>query len=183
MIEIAIIEQSRNPQATSSVHPLIPRPRMAFSMIRFSRLICLDLSKLTDELGRLVRVTQSRINTQRRNDPSQDRFFGPAPASSHYLPCHYFDYIAGTSTGGLIAIMLGRLAMTVDECLDAYEQLADGVFGHPRRFHIRKPPWIPRDKYDHTRLEKAMKEIIKQRNPLQHTNTMFRQPREDMCRT
>jgi hypothetical protein len=21
--------------------------------------------------------------------------------ASHYLPCHYFDYIAGTSTGGL----------------------------------------------------------------------------------
>ena len=26
--------------------------------------------------------------------------YGPTRASSHYLPCHYFDYIAGTSTGG-----------------------------------------------------------------------------------
>ncbi|KAF5977336.1 calcium-independent phospholipase A2-gamma [Fusarium coicis] len=26
-----------------------------------------------------------------------------------YLPCHYFDYVAGTSTGGLSSIMLGRL--------------------------------------------------------------------------
>jgi hypothetical protein len=27
------------------------------------------------------------------------------------LPCQYFDLIGGTSTGGLIAIMLGRLGM------------------------------------------------------------------------
>jgi patatin-like phospholipase/acyl hydrolase len=27
------------------------------------------------------------------------------------LPCQYFDLIGGTGTGGLIAIMLGRLGM------------------------------------------------------------------------
>ena len=43
-------------------------------------------------------------------------------------PCDYFDMIGGTSTGGLIAIMLGRLRMTVDECIDAYTTLSDRVF-------------------------------------------------------
>lgn len=43
-------------------------------------------------------------------------------------PCDYFNMIGGTSTGGLIAIMLGRLQMTVDECIEAYTSLSDKVF-------------------------------------------------------
>lgn len=48
-----------------------------------------------------------------------------------YRPCHYFDYVGGSSTGGLIAIMLGRLRMTVDECLDTYKGLSARVFEKP----------------------------------------------------
>lgn len=44
-------------------------------------------------------------------------------------PCDVFDLIVGTSTGGLIAVMLGRLHMTIDECIAAYEQLGRDVFG------------------------------------------------------
>ncbi|PVH67903.1 hypothetical protein DL98DRAFT_442468 [Cadophora sp. DSE1049] len=43
-------------------------------------------------------------------------------------PCEVFDLIGGTSTGGLIAIMLGRLEMDVDECIKAYTKLAEAVF-------------------------------------------------------
>ncbi|KAG9514048.1 phospholipase, patatin family protein, partial [Aureobasidium melanogenum] len=40
-----------------------------------------------------------------------------------------FDLIGGTSTGGLIAIMLGRLEMSVDECIVANSDLTETVFG------------------------------------------------------
>ncbi|KAH0037143.1 hypothetical protein KCU80_g6869, partial [Aureobasidium melanogenum] len=41
--------------------------------------------------------------------------------SPNKKPCQIFDMIGGTSTGGLIAIMLGRLEMTIDECIDKYK--------------------------------------------------------------
>jgi len=44
-------------------------------------------------------------------------------------PCEVFDMIGGTSTGGLIAIMLGRLQMSVDQVLDEYTVLSKDVFG------------------------------------------------------
>jgi len=40
------------------------------------------------------------------------------------LPCQYFDLIGGTSTGGLIAIMLGRLRMVLSSMV-----LTDTVVG------------------------------------------------------
>lgn len=52
-------------------------------------------------------------------------------ATSAYRPCHYFDFIAGTGTGGLIAIMLGRLRMSVDAAIEEYMELSTKVFGKP----------------------------------------------------
>ncbi|GLB44861.1 putative patatin-like phospholipase [Lyophyllum shimeji] len=43
-------------------------------------------------------------------------------------PCQYFDMMTGTSTGGLIAIMLGRLRMTILECIEVYTTLASQIF-------------------------------------------------------
>lgn len=48
-------------------------------------------------------------------------------------PCDIFDLIVGTSTGGLIATMLGRLRMDIDDCLRYYEKIGSAVFG-------KKPP-------------------------------------------
>ena len=49
------------------------------------------------------------------------------------LPCHYFDYMWGTSTGGLIAIMLGRLRMSVSQALAVYRDVGQSIFGHRQR--------------------------------------------------
>ena len=43
-------------------------------------------------------------------------------------PKQYFDLAAGTSTGGLIALMLFRLHMDVPQCRDSYHALAHKIF-------------------------------------------------------
>ena len=74
-------------------------------------------------------------------------------------PCEFFDMIGGTSTGGLIAIMLGRMGMTVDACIDAYIELADKVF---RQTHTLPVSWSgkARGKFDSQALESAVKEYL-----------------------
>ncbi|KAF7924653.1 uncharacterized protein EAE97_010604 [Botrytis byssoidea] len=67
--------------------------------------------------------------------------------SAQFLPVHYFDYIAGTSTGGLSAIML-----------------RENIFGQPRKLSMRGPiPWN-REKYDHRKLEQSIKDVVKRRD-------------------
>ncbi|KAG9079751.1 hypothetical protein FRC06_007510 [Ceratobasidium sp. 370] len=45
------------------------------------------------------------------------------------LPADFFDLIIGTSTGGIMALMLGRLRMHVDDCIKSYQQLSSKIFG------------------------------------------------------
>ncbi|KAF2272115.1 FabD/lysophospholipase-like protein [Westerdykella ornata] len=72
------------------------------------------------------------------------------------LLCHYFDYMYGTSTGGLISVMLGRLRMTVPQCLEIYRQVGNDLFGHRRNV-------LPlATKYRHKPLEKAVQRIVKE---------------------
>ena len=46
------------------------------------------------------------------------------------LPCHYFDFMFGRSSGGLIATLLGRLRMTVTESLEIYRTLTNDLLGN-----------------------------------------------------
>ncbi|KAH7146805.1 hypothetical protein B0J13DRAFT_621750 [Dactylonectria estremocensis] len=73
-------------------------------------------------------------------------------------PCDYFDMICGTSTGGLIAIMLGRLRMTVDECIAAYTALSDKVF--EKKSHRVKINGQFQGRFETVALEQAVKQIL-----------------------
>ncbi|KAK1836386.1 acyl transferase/acyl hydrolase/lysophospholipase [Podospora conica] len=77
-------------------------------------------------------------------------------------PCHWFHMIGGTSTGGLIAIMLGRLQMSVRDCIDAYTRMMGSIFTKSRpvfnipfsfRTNIRA-------RFNTAELERAIKEIV-----------------------
>ncbi|KAL2135633.1 hypothetical protein VTI74DRAFT_7583 [Chaetomium olivicolor] len=73
-------------------------------------------------------------------------------------PCEYFHMIAGTSTGGLIAIMLGRLQMSTKEALQAYDNCSAKIFS----FRNRKT-WSLSERFRATTLEEVVQSIVKER--------------------
>ncbi|KAL1614869.1 hypothetical protein SLS54_009423 [Diplodia seriata] len=82
--------------------------------------------------------------------------------SPNKKPCELFDMIGGTSTGGLIAIMLGRLRMSVDECLDAYRKFMSDVFDHG----VIVKAWnytLKDGLYSAQTLEKIIRDLIRER--------------------
>lgn len=68
-------------------------------------------------------------------------------------PWEIFDLIGGTSTGGIIALMLGRLKMSTDQAMAEYENFAKDVFGKPKR-HFSE------GRYSATTLEKMIKSTV-----------------------
>ncbi|RMD43745.1 hypothetical protein DV735_g1376, partial [Chaetothyriales sp. CBS 134920] len=72
-------------------------------------------------------------------------------------PCEYFDMIGGMGTGGLIAVMLGRLEMTIDESIDAYLSLSDQIF--QKKAHRWTIQGKIQGRFDSTKLEQAVKEV------------------------
>jgi hypothetical protein len=69
----------------------------------------------------------------------------------------------------LIAIMLGRLRMTLEECQTAYLKLSERIF-NPRRAKLNvvgraKDFLLTNGKFDWMELEEAIKEIIGRKLP------------------
>ncbi|KAH3913970.1 hypothetical protein HBH56_096710 [Parastagonospora nodorum] len=75
-------------------------------------------------------------------------------------PCDYFDMVGGTSTGGLIAVMLGRLRMSVADCITAYLSLSNRVFRKTQ--HRVTVKGKMQGRFDAEELARAVKEVVKQ---------------------
>ncbi|KAG6875598.1 hypothetical protein C0992_003152, partial [Termitomyces sp. T32_za158] len=67
-------------------------------------------------------------------------------------PCQYFDIIGGVGTGGLIALMLGRLKMPIDQAIEAYVRFTSSVFSDKK--------WRSKEKFKVSVFETNMKAII-----------------------
>ncbi|KND90485.1 Calcium-independent phospholipase A2-gamma [Tolypocladium ophioglossoides CBS 100239] len=74
-------------------------------------------------------------------------------------PCEVFDMIGGTSTGGYIAIMLGRLRMTVGECIQTYQDFMVQIFN---KGAVRKTAdfLFNGEFYDEGVLERLIKQLV-----------------------
>jgi hypothetical protein len=56
------------------------------------------------------------------------------PHESELLPCHYFDFFYGAAHGGLIATLLGRLRMRVDDAIDHFQNITRATTSHRQLF-------------------------------------------------
>jgi hypothetical protein len=107
-------------------------------------------------------------------------------------PCDYFDLIGGTSTGGcvicsemkylassdcvrLIALMLGRLRMSVKDAVKAYGELSKEVFSDVKSQGSGR--------FKASKLEKAIKGIVGAHSASQDPEEGMKDTRENTCKT
>lgn len=103
------------------------------------------------------------------------RITPPSSEKTAYLPCHYFDYVAGTSTGGLIAIMLGRMRMSVEDAIRHYEEISPRLYQHHKssiqawRFLLRS-----KSKSEDQKLNSTIQKIAPEETSFKSDSTMCR---------
>ena len=103
----------------------------------------------------LIRALMHEIAIWERHLQPEAAAAGQLTDEKELLPCHYFDFIYGTSTGGLIATMLGRLRMSVPQCLEIYREVGQTLFGKQRS----KVPLTT--KYHDKPLKHAVRDIVR----------------------
>ncbi|KAI9665063.1 MAG: hypothetical protein M1821_006511 [Bathelium mastoideum] len=89
------------------------------------------------------------------------------------LPADYFDMIGGTSTGGLIAVLLGRLRMSIDEAIESYDKFSRSIFGKKQRLRDGK--------YSAKTFETIIKSVVASK--LGDESATMREPIEHSCKS
>ncbi|OAF55459.1 hypothetical protein VC83_08267 [Pseudogymnoascus destructans] len=108
------------------------------------RILCLD--------GGGVRgISSLYILKELMGQARRERETGPEEIKS-LRPCDFFDLICGTSTGGMIALMLGRMKMNVGDAITFYEQMSKEIFTSKSE--------NPEAAFDHRILVKSIKDVI-----------------------
>lgn len=89
---------------------------------------------------------------------------------SNLLPHHIFDLVAGTSTGGLISLMLGKLGMNVNDCIEEYRNFSKAIF---KRKQLLAIGGFARSKYSGSRLEGCVRDLVRRRRSKDNLDMPF----------
>lgn len=67
----------------------------------------------------------------------------------------------------MIAIILGRLQMTVEECIESFKAYSNDVFTHARFVHTLQFPFLflDRPKYGDKSVRKAIENVVQKYEP------------------
>ena len=98
------------------------------------------------------------------------------------LACNIFDLICGTGTGGLIAIMLGRLRMSMDDTIKEYLDLAKALYGDKPPLRHRLSQIVERGGYDHKILVRKVKDLVHKHNQSDAVTTLADPRGEEACK-
>lgn len=74
--------------------------------------------------------------------------------------------------------MLGRLKMTIDECIDAYLSLSDQVF--QKKAHRVTIQGKIQGRFDSKKLEEVVKEVVRKRKLLE--DTLLKSAEDGACK-
>ncbi|KAH8653144.1 acyl transferase/acyl hydrolase/lysophospholipase [Tricladium varicosporioides] len=119
----------------------------------------------------ILKTIMDRVNRE-RNKKNKDSI----------KPSQMFDLIGGTSTGGLIAIMLGRLEMDVDQCIIEYKNMFKRAFTKKKMLPISLLNHGIQARFDSAELAQSIEEVLKRNGGL-HPNERFYNKELRDCRT
>ncbi|OAV89621.1 hypothetical protein PTTG_28637 [Puccinia triticina 1-1 BBBD Race 1] len=96
------------------------------------------------------------------------------------LPCEMFEMICGIGTGGIIALLLGRLRLDISVAIEAYLQIVRQVFRQSKGViaAVRK-----KTRFSATKLEAVIREVVKQISGQEELYLAAASDARPICRT